>query len=163
MSEITIIIHEHDRAEPRGELVLAAEALVGDLHDALARVGVALDAETVIFIDEHEEPLPGERHHRPHHLRHGSRVHVGRTREVHVGVHFMARTIERRFAPGTRVAGVKKWAVKELGVTATDATEHVLQIHGTAKKPSPDTPIHQLVHHGHRLEFDFVPEKRVEG
>ena len=164
MSEIIIIIQEHGHAEPRGELTLAAEALVGDLHDALRAAGVAVDDETIVFVDEIEEPLPKERHHRAHHLRHGSRVHVGRVREVHVGVNFMARTIERRFSPGARVAGVKKWAVKELGVPATDAAEHVLQIHGTADKPSPDTPIHQLAHrHGHRLDFDFVPEKRVEG
>lgn len=163
MTDIIIIIHEHGQAEPRGELTLAAEALVGDLHDALAATGLPIDGETIVFVDECEEPLSRDRNHRPHHLHHGSRIHVGRLREIHVNVHFMAKTIERRFAPGTRVAGVKKWAVKELGVSPTDAAEHVLQISGTAAKPSLDTPLHQLVQHGHRLDLDFVPEKRIEG
>lgn len=164
MSDIIVIVHEHGRADPRAELALAAEFAVGDLHDALAAAGLSVDTETLVFIDEDEAPLPRERHHRVHHLRHGSRVHVGRDREILVGVNFQARTIEKRFGPGTRVAKVKKWAVHELGMTATDATEHVLQVHGATTKPAPDTPIHEIVrHHGHRVVFDLVPEKRVEG
>lgn len=163
MSEIIIIVHEHGNVDPRAEVALAG-TLVEDLHAALAAAGFPVDDETLLFVEDGEAPLPREPRHGHHGLHHGARVHVGPMREVHVGVHFMARMIEHRFAPGTRVAGVKRWAAKTLGMSPADAAEHVLQIQGSLVKPSPDTPIHGLAeHHGRRLDFDLVPEKRVEG
>ena len=168
MSEIIVIIQEHGRRDGVGEARLAAAALVGDLHDALLAAGVAFDERMLVFVDEAEEPLPQDRSHHARHVRHGSRVHVGPMEAIVVAVNFMTRTIERRFPPGARVASVKAWAVAELPMKAADAAEHVLQVRGTAVKPSPDAALHELVHghghgHGHRIEFDLVPEKRVEG
>lgn len=164
MSEIIVIIQEHGRRDGVGEARLAAEALVGDLHDALLAAGVAFDEGMLVFIDEAEEPLPRDRSHHAHHVRHGSRVHAGRMAAIDVKVNFAARTIERRFPPGARVATVKVWAVANLPIGSADAAEHVLQVRGTAVKPSPDAALHELVHgHEHRIEFDLVPEKRVEG
>lgn len=164
MTDLVIFIQTHGTVDAGSEAVVPGDATVGDLHDALARLGLVIDEEMLIFVDEDETHLPRERHHRPSSLHHGARVHVGHMREIRVAVNYLARTVERRFSPGTRVARVKAWAVAELKITPGDAAEHVLQLHESARKPSPDTPIHELVpHHDHRLCFDFVPEKRVEG
>jgi hypothetical protein len=163
MSKITIFIQAHGRAEI-AEAELAAIATIGELHDILAENGITVAAETVIFIDEAEQALAGERHHPVHGLKHGSRIHVGHCKEIAVTVHFHHKTEKHNFPPGARVRAVKQWAVHKYQMPPKDAAEHVLQICDTTNRPASDTPIHQLVHgHDCVLCFNLVPEKRVEG
>ncbi|WP_407123442.1 hypothetical protein [Bradyrhizobium sp. STM 3561] len=139
-------------------------ATIGELRATIEAVGVALDAETHIFIDEAEEPLLGEHHHAVPELKRGMRVHVSRCKRIKATVHYLERSGEHEFAPGARVRAVKAWAVHTFKLTPKDAAEHVLQICQSRKRPAADTPLHELVEgHGCSLCFDLVPEKRVEG
>ncbi|HEY8949464.1 MAG TPA: hypothetical protein VIM56_11315 [Rhizomicrobium sp.] len=163
MNKVTVFIQTHGRPDIV-EAELAVAATLGELHDLLATSGIAVDAETVIFIDEAEEHLSGERHHPVHGLKHGSRIHVGRCKRIAVTVHFLHKTAEHHFPPGARVRAVKAWAVHKFEMDPKDAAEHVLQLCKSTDRPSSDTPLHQLVHgHDCALCFDLVPEKRVEG
>ena len=56
--ETIIFIQVHGRPGIL-EAELSEAATLGELHDALAAVGVPVDAETFIFIDEAEDHLQG--------------------------------------------------------------------------------------------------------
>ena len=163
MTNIVIFIQVHGQAD-----VVEAEfpplATLGDLHEKLAILGVTVDAETFIFIDEAEEHVHGQRHEPLRRLKHGSRVHVSRCKRIETTVHFLDKSAEHEFAPGARVRAVKEWAAHTFQMNPKDAAEHVLQLCNSTERPPSDTPLHQLVHgHDCALCFDLVPEKRVEG
>ncbi|HKX50765.1 MAG TPA: hypothetical protein VJQ48_10090 [Candidatus Binatia bacterium] len=163
MTKAVVFIQAHGRPEIV-EAEIAIAATLGELHDVLAASGIVLDTETVIFVDEADEPLKGEHTHPVHGLKHGSRIHVGRCKRIAVTVHFLDKTEERPFPSGARVRAVKEWAVREFKMDPKDAAEHVLQLCKSTARPSSDTPLHQLIHgHDCTLCFDLVPEKRVEG
>jgi hypothetical protein len=163
MSKSIIFIQVHGRPGIL-EAEVSETATVGDLHDGLVAAGVTIEAEALIFVDEAEEPLPGERTERIHGLKHGTRVHVGRCHRIATTVHYLDKTAEHHFSPGARVRRVKAWAVEKFKLDPKDAAEHVLQICKSTERPSSDTPLHCLTHgHGCSICFDLVPEKRVEG
>jgi hypothetical protein len=163
MSQLLVFIQAHGQAEIL-EAELPPEVTLGDLNDALDGLGIAVDSETFIFIDEAAEHEQGERHRRLHHLRHGSRIHVSRCKRIATTVNFLDKSDERAFPPGARVRAVKEWAVHAFHMHPKDAAEHVLQLCNSTDRPPSDTPLHQLVHDHHcALCFDLVPEKRVEG
>lgn len=136
----------------------------GHLHAVLLEVGVEVDDDTLIFIEELEVPL-GHEHDNPiPHLKHGCRIHVTKCHKIRVTVHYLEHTEETFFAPGARVRRVKAWAVEKFKLDHHDATEHVLQICGSTDRPATDTPIHDLTKvPACAVCFDLVPEKRVEG
>lgn len=163
MSNVLIFIQAHDRSDIL-EAEISAVATVGELHDALEVLGVTVDAETFIFVDEAEEHEDKERHEPLRHVKHGSRVHVGRCRRIATTVNFLDKSEAREFPPGARVRAIKEWAVHTFDLNPKDAAEHVLQLCNSPDRPTTDTPLHQLVHGHHcALCFDLVPEKRVEG
>jgi len=163
MSKPIIFIQVHGRPGIL-EAELSETATLGDLHDALTALGIEIDAETFIFIDEAEQHQHGDRHQPVANLKHGSRVHVSRCKRIKTTVHFLDKTAEHEFPPGARVRTVKEWAVHTFKMTSKDAAEHVLQICSSTKRPASDTPLHELVEgHNCALCFDLVPEKRVEG
>ena len=163
MSNVLIFIQAHDRPEIL-EAEISAAATVGELHDALEARGVVIDAETFIFIDEADEHEHKERHEPLRHVKHGSRVHVGRCKRIATAVNFLDKSETREFPPGARVRAVKEWAAHVFHMSPKDAAEHVLQLCNSTDRPPTDTPLHQLIHgHDCALCFDLVPEKRVEG
>ena len=92
-------------------------------------------------------------------------IHVHRCRSVEVTVTFNGICKGQKFAPGTTIASVKKWAaIQEFGMESIDAAEHVLQIANSTDRPAPDTHIGALVSCPDcSVLFDLVPHKRVEG
>jgi hypothetical protein len=175
MSKLIVFIQVHGRPGVL-EAELSAAVTLGELHDALAAAGVALDNETLIFVDEAEDHLSGDRHNPIHGLKYGCRIHICRCKHIRTTVQYLERAAEHDFPPGARVRAVKEWAVHKFELTTKDAAEHVLQLCKSTDRPSSDTPLHQLVgghdhHHQHehggnhdcRLCFDLVPDKRVEG
>lgn len=163
MSKPIIFIQVHGRPEIL-EAELSEAATLGELYDALAAVGIEMNAETFIFIDEAEQHQEGERHHLIGGIKQGSRVHVCHCKRIKTTVHFLNNTAEREFAPGTRVRTVKEWAVDKFKMNPKDAAEHVLQICDSTRRPSSDTRLNELVKpHVCSVCFDLVPEKRVEG
>ncbi len=146
------------------EAEITIPATVGGLHDIFKTHGIDFSKDTGAFVDEAEEPVPHDHKAPIEGLKHGSRVHVTRCRKIKVTVHYLDKTADRAFAPGTRVRTVKQWAVREFKINPTDAGEHVLQLCKSTTQPPTDTPLAELVH-GHSCDvcFDLVPEKRIEG
>jgi hypothetical protein len=146
------------------EAELPEAATLGELHAALASLGIKTDAGTFVFIDEADQPAEGDRHQPVPTLKRGCRVHVSRCKRIAATVHYLDKTADHKFPPGARVRAVKGWTVEKFRLSPKDAAEHVLQLCKSTERPSSDTPLHQLVHgHDCALCFDLVPEKRVEG
>jgi hypothetical protein len=163
MSKIAIFIQVHGRPGIL-EAELSEAPTLGELHDVLEALGVNLNSEMFVFLDELERHERGQRHERISHLKHGGRVHVSRCQRIKTTVHYLDKTAEHEFPPGARVRAAKAWAVEKFKLGPKDAAEHVLQLCNSTERPPSDTPLHQLVHgHDCALCFDFVPEKRVEG
>lgn len=163
MSTIALFVQVHGKPGLR-ELELAQAATRGELHTALDKLGITIDAETFVFIDEAEHHESGQDHEPLPHLKHGCRIHVSRCKQIETTIHYLDKTANHHFAPGVRVRAVKSWAAQHFHINPKDAAEHVLQLCNATERPSSDTPLHQLVHgHDCSVCFDFVPEKRVEG
>jgi len=157
MSKPIIFIQVHGRPEIV-EAELSEVATIGELYDVLTAVGIEMNSETFVFIDEAEEHQAGERHHPI------SSFHVCHCKRIRTTVHFLNHTAEREFAPGARVRAVKEWAVEKFKINPKDAAEHVLQLCNSTKRPPSDTRLNELVQlHECSVCFDLVPEKRVEG
>lgn len=161
----TIIFVQGEAAEELVEVELA-EATFDGLREALTKLGIEINDEVFLFLDEDEEPLKGKGKGKSAvpGLKPGSRIHVTRCRKIAVTVHYLHRTEEHKFAPGARVKRVKKWAVDTFGLEGPDAAEHVLQLCGTTDRPASDTALQKLADRKQcAICFDLVPEKRVEG
>lgn len=146
------------------ETEVAEAATLGELHAALTAAGVQVTPETFVFVDEAEDHVQVQTHDPVPSLKHGARVHVTRCHRIKTTVHFLDKTAEHSFSPGTRVRAVKTWAVHHFHLDPKDAAEHVLQICNSTERPPSDTPLHCLVQEGEcAICFDLVPEQRVEG
>nr|WP_298681674.1 hypothetical protein [uncultured Dongia sp.] len=134
------------------------------LFTVLAKLGVEVDQETFIFIDEEEEPLDRTKPGPLPSIKRGSHIHVSKCRKVQATVHYLEKTKDHTFAPGARVKKVKAWAVDKFKLDQHDAAEHVLQLCGSTDRPPTDTRLNKLTQPGIcTVCFDLVPEKRVEG
>ena len=160
----TIIFIQAEGKPGVTEAEITIPATVRDLDEAFKTHGIDFDMELEAFLDEADSPLPHDVKATVEGLKHGSRVHVTHCKKIKVTVHYMHRTIDRAFAPGTRVRTVKQWAVRELKLNPTDAGEHVLQLCNSTIQPPSDTALAELVN-GRSCDvcFDLVPEKRIEG
>jgi hypothetical protein len=160
----TIIFIQAEGKPGVSEAEITIPAAVRDLHEAFKTHGIDFDKELEAFVDEADSPAPHDVKATVEGLKHGSRVHVTHCKKIKVTVHYMHRTIDRAFAPGTRVRTVKRWAVRELKLNPTDAGEHVLQLCNSTIQPATDAALAELVN-GPSCDvcFDLVPEKRIEG
>ena len=92
------------------------------------------------------------------------KVHLHRCRHVEVSVTYNGRTVKHAFAPGATIARIKRWAAEKLDIKPGDATELLLQIHGTTERPSLSTHVGTLVKCPHcAIAFDLVTNVRVNG
>lgn len=146
------------------EAELPHEAKLDDLIEALKDKGVIIDDDACVSVDENECLDRGDRKKPIKDLKPGTRIHVSRCRRIKTKVHYLEKTAQRDFPPGTRVRTVKAWAVREFKIEPKDAGEHVLRICNSTTKPATDTPLHELARPGEcSVCFDLVPDKRVEG
>lgn len=92
------------------------------------------------------------------------KLHVTRCRHIEVSVHYNGEVANHRFSPAATVGRVHQWAAKHFGLAPRDAAEHVLQLHGTTKRPDRDVHVGSLTTGTVcAVAFDLVPRKRVEG
>ena len=131
MSKLIVFIHAHGRPGIL-EAELSEAATIGELYGMFTALGISIDAETFVFVDESEEHQGSEHHHRIGGLKHGSRIHVSRCKRIKTSVHYLDKTETREFAPGVLVKAVKEWAVLTYQLNPKDAAEHVLQICGSS-------------------------------
>lgn len=161
MTQVPVFVHVHGQNvlhEANLKLPLDGHTLVESLRAA----GVTVDPESLVFLDDDDEPAEGTR--RFQELKPGTRVHVSKCRRVEVTLNYLDQSLRHAFPPGTSLKRVKAWAAKELHMAPTDAAEHVLQLCGGHDRPASDTPLSELVGHcGCSVCFEFVPDKRVEG
>jgi hypothetical protein len=115
------------------------------------------DEESAIHLDAPIADTP---------IKHRSRIHVHRCRNVVVKVTFNGTDKEETFRPAATVKRVKRWAVGKKGfdLSDVDAAEHVLQLSGSTERPDEDVHIGTLVTHPQcAVSFDLVPKVRIEG
>jgi hypothetical protein len=124
-----------------------------------------LSGDVFVFIEDDEDPADNGKHLGDVAGPTGVKLHIHRCRHIEVKVTFNNETVADKFAPGTTVARVKRWAAeKKFGMSPEEAGEHVLQLAGTKDRPSPSTHIGALVTHGKcALALDLVPDERVNG
>jgi hypothetical protein len=149
-------IHEH----------LTLRDLHGNLSAVFTEIIVsATEVDEFIFLlEDSEQELPFDKPIKEIGIKHCERIHIHRCRKIKVSVNFNGREAAEAFPPSKTIAKVKRWADKEFGIEGVDATEHALQICGTAKRPDEDVHIGALVRRPNcQVCFDLVPKKRVEG
>jgi hypothetical protein len=163
MTKITVFIQVQGKADIT-EAELPEQPTLADLDAVLDKVSIKLDKDLAIFIDEGEEQDQGDRNGPLKNFKRGCRIHLSRCRKIKTSVHYLERTIERAFTPGTRVRAVKAWVVRELKIDEKDAGEHILRLCNSTREPPTDTPLVELADPQQcSVCFDFVPIKRVEG
>lgn len=124
-----------------------------------------LDLDVLVFLEDKDGPIADLTKIAEHAQPQGLKVHLHRLLQVKVTVTFNGKTVEGEFSPSATVARVKRWAAeKEFGMSADEASEHMLQIAGTHDRPNPGKHIGALGDGKVRvLDFDLVPDKRVQG
>jgi hypothetical protein len=122
-------------------------------------------AGALLFLEDADEPIDEEATIQSIAGPRGVKVHVHRCRRVMAIVHFAGQTLQRAFGPGTTIARVKRWAAEqELKMSPDEASEHVLQLTGSATRPRPNTHIGTLAQcPACTVSFDLVPDQRVNG
>jgi len=138
--------------------------LAGKLGFALTEAD-AVSADNIIFLlEDSERELPSDKSLKELGIKNRERIHIHQCRKVKVSVNFNGREVADAFPPSKTIAKVKHWADKQFGIEGVDATEHALQIGGTAKRPDEDVHLGALVRRPDcQVCFDLVPKKRVEG
>lgn len=165
MNKITLFVQFEGSSNI--ELIeLSDTATSADLICSAIERGLPEDArgEALIFLEDKEDALDAGLPLTAQGVKNKDRVTLHRCKRVEASVAFNARLEQRKFNPAATVGRVKRWFVKEIGMTPVDASEHVLQITGTSRRPDEDVPIGTLVTRGTcSVAFTFVPRKRVEG
>ncbi len=163
MSKVRVFVQVQGKPGIR-ELEVGLPATPHEMRHALTLAAIEMDPDTLVFVDESDEPLQDDHSGPVDRLKAGSRIHITRCRKIKVAVHYLDRTIEHGFAPGVRVRAVKLWAVREFKINPTDAGEHVLQLCNSTNQPPTDASLAELTDGSTcAVCFDLVPEKRVEG
>ena len=94
----------------------------------------------------------------------GLRVHLHRLKAIDVHVRYAGRDVRRTFRPSATIRRVKRWSVRELGISASDAQELMLQVAGSDHRPDEDVHLGSLVSAPNSaITFDLVPSPRING
>jgi hypothetical protein len=147
---------EHIEVIP-DETFAALQALIAKKH--------SLVGEVLLFLEDEIEPADPRAKIGDKAGRAGIKAHVHRCRQIQVVVHFKDKSIHGEFAPGTMIARVKHWAaVRKLGMTEEEASDHHLQLARTTDQPDPGTHIGTLATCPKcKVEFDLVTTPKVNG
>ena len=139
---------------------------VRDILAAAAAAGLTTTEDVAVSLEDADEPLELDASLVTVAVRHRCRVHAHRCRKVLVTVAFNGVDKQHAFPPATTIKRLKAWAVGKKGfdLSEVDATEHVLQLSGTADRPDEDVHIGALASRPQcSVSFDLVPKVRVEG
>lgn len=154
------------QAEGHGEmehLGIGDELPFGEIKALLIQKH-GLPVDTLIFLEDADDPLEDHISIGSHVGHVGVKAHLHRCHRISVTITFNGRPVKQDFGPGTTIARVKNWAARQFGMSLEDAGEHVLQISGTQNQPSPSTHLGTLVTCPVcQIAFDLVPEKRIQG
>jgi hypothetical protein len=148
LADVAVLVVEHDSS---------TREFLESLHKLLPRV----EEQIHTYIEDEDDELALEKLTE---IPEGLRIHLHRLKSIDVTVRYAGRDVRRTFRPSATVARVKKWATRELGISASDAAELMLQVTGTDSRPDADNHIGTLVKAPAKvLSFDLVPSPRVNG
>lgn len=120
--------------------------------------------DLLFLLEDSEKELPADKSIKEIGIKNRERIQIHRCRKIKVNVNFNGREVTDSFPPSKTIAKVKRWADKKFGIEGVDATEHALQICGTATRPDDDVHLGSVVRRPNcQICFDLVPKKRVEG
>ena len=145
---------------------MLSQGKVRDLIEVAREKGLKLDGEQAleVWLENAEEPLNLDATFKKAGIVPRCRVHIHTCRRVEVTVNYNGKSEQHPFPPSTTVGKVKQWADKKFGLSATDVTEHVLQLCGSTNKPSDDVQIGAFTEPRQcTVCFDLIPKERVEG
>ncbi len=158
------------QGEGKGAQVVAVpeDGTVSDLLAAASAAGFQTKGnggtDAVVLLEDADEELDLDAPLRTAGVGHYAHVHIHRSRRIDVTVTYNGMPKSHRFGPGVRVGRVHAWATDAFKLSDVDATEHALQICGTATRPDEDVHIGTLASYpAGTVCFDLVPKKRVEG
>lgn len=124
------------------------------------------DKSSLIFIENEDDPLDASSTLKSNGIKHHGRIHIHRCRKIVVTVNFNGSQRSKDFPPSVTINRVQSWAVskKAFDLSDIDATEHALQICGSATRPDIELHLGDFVAFPDcAICFDLVPKKRVEG
>jgi hypothetical protein len=162
MTKLTLFLQFE--GDPRVELAEFDEkAGTKDVRAKAVELGFANLSDASVFAEGGADSLDDKQPLTAQGVSNKQRLCLHRCKKIHVTVDFAGDSKQHPFPPAVTIAEVKAWFVDKIGMSAADATEHVLQISGTKERPSPDTMIGSLKSVDCRIEVSLVPLKRVEG
>ena len=155
----------------QGEGVAEIEHVEIDTDSTFAEIKARLidkhrcSPDALLFLEDEDDPLNEAEKVKDRAGGKGLKMHLNRCRQIVVSVCYNGETVDRKFAPGTTVARVKRWSSeRKFGMTDEEAGELVLQIAGTHERPAPGTHIGTLAKcKTCELAFDLVADERVNG
>lgn len=142
---------------------LGPEATPRDAVKAAVALGFSESPDASVFHGDQSDPLDLDTPLNRQGVKDKDRLHVHRCKKIHVTIAFASARKQHPFPPSATIEAVKRWFVREIGMSEVDATEHVLQIAGTSDRPDPDVQIGSLTKRECSLDLVLVPIKRVEG
>jgi hypothetical protein len=158
------VFYQGDGIPALEHLEADTEATFGSLRAQIAGKH-DLGNDCLIFLEDENEPADEKSVIGKMAGRGGIKVHVHRCRKVAVAVHFRDQTVRDEFPPSATIARVKHWvAVRKLGMSEEEASDHHLQLTGTTDQPDPGTHIGALAAcRKCKVEFDLVSTPKVNG
>ncbi|WP_434668033.1 hypothetical protein P5W99_36615 [Paraburkholderia sp. A3BS-1L] len=120
--------------------------------------------ETLIFVEDGDEPLTSElleivllegKHHK---------LHAHHCRHVEVTVNYDMHTAHHQFSPSTTVGKVLRWAEDKFKIAETEKGHLQLQLVGTSDRPVLTTHLGALTHDRNcSVAFDLLASHRIQG
>jgi hypothetical protein len=129
IKEIEIYLHGAGTTEEK-IIKVPEDATVRDVLEAAKKAGMAVDADTIVFVEDAEDELTGDTHLSDHGIKNKHHLHCHRCRKVEVAVTFNGQVKSRKLAPSRKVKHVLKWAVEAFELHGVDAENKELRIGG---------------------------------
>jgi hypothetical protein len=123
-------------------------------------------ADSLLFVDDNEEPLTPTTVLSAAGVGDDSHLHVARCKRVTATVNFKEDQKSHDFPPNVAMKAVFEWATgpKGFALSAADKAEHMLVIADTETQVDEDAHLEAyVVGDACAAEFDLVPKHRFEG
>ena len=129
--QIEIYLHGAGTTEEK-IIKVPEDATVRDVLEAAKNAGLAVDADTIILVEDAEDELAGDARLCDQGVKNKHHLHYHRCRKVEVAVTFNGQVKSRKFAPSRKVKRVLKWAVEAFELNGVDAENKELRVGGAS-------------------------------
>jgi hypothetical protein len=129
IKDIAIYLHGAGTTEEK-IIRVPEEVTVREVLEAARKAGMAVDADTIILVEDAEDELAADSRLCDHGIKDKHHLHCHNCRKVEVTVTFNGQSKSRKFAPSRKVKRVLKWAVEAFELHGVDAENKELRIGG---------------------------------